>query len=94
MVKIGIIGGSGLENPKILQDPSERDVDTPYGKPSSALITGKIEGVEIEGEMRTHKIWVSELSDDDRVTRIYEMAPPVSTQRFVLPAHFGQIPAV
>ena len=54
----------------------------------------QIEGVEIEGEMRTHKIWVSELSDDDRVTRIYEMAPPVSTQRFVLPAHFGQIPAV
>jgi 5'-methylthioadenosine phosphorylase len=47
MVKIGIIGGSGLENPKILQDATEKDVDTPYGKPSSVLITGKIEGVEI-----------------------------------------------
>jgi hypothetical protein len=44
----------------------------------------QVEGVEIEGEMRTHKIWISELTDDDRVTRIYEMARPVSTS--VLPA--------
>ncbi|MBW2975481.1 S-methyl-5'-thioadenosine phosphorylase [Candidatus Woesearchaeota archaeon] len=47
MVKIGIIGGSGLENPDILKDPEEIDVDTPYGKPSSALIVGKIEGVDV-----------------------------------------------
>ena len=51
----------------------------------------QVEGVEIEGEMRTHKIWVSELTDDDRVTRIYEMAPPVSAQCCFLPAYFGQI---
>ena len=47
MVKIGIIGGSGLDDPKILKDAKEIEVDTPYGKPSSALTVGKIEGVDV-----------------------------------------------
>lgn len=47
MVKIGIIGGSGLEDPNILKDPNEVKVSTPYGDPSSALITGKINDVEV-----------------------------------------------
>jgi 5'-methylthioadenosine phosphorylase len=46
MVKIGIIGGSGLENPTIFQDSRTVEVDTGYGLPSSPLITGKISGVE------------------------------------------------
>ncbi len=46
-VKIGIIGGSGLDDPKILKDTKEKEVDTPYGKPSSVLTTGKIDGVEV-----------------------------------------------
>tara|TARA_Y100000310_G_C20696605_1_gene826165 strand:+ start:4586 stop:5335 length:750 start_codon:yes stop_codon:yes gene_type:complete len=47
MVKIGIIGGSGLDNPDILKDAKDLEVDTPYGKPSSPLKVGKIENVEI-----------------------------------------------
>ncbi len=47
MVKIGIIGGSGLEDPDILEEPKRIEVDTPYGKPSSDLILGKIKGVEV-----------------------------------------------
>ncbi len=39
----------------------------------------QVQGVEIEGEMRAHKIWIAELTDDDRATRIYEMGRPVST---------------
>lgn len=46
-LKIGVIGGSGLDNPKILEDYKEVEVDTPFGKPSSSLITGKIKGVEV-----------------------------------------------
>lgn len=46
MVKIGIIGGSGLENPAIFQDPQVVTVETPYGQPSSPLVIGKISGVE------------------------------------------------
>ena len=44
---IGIIGGSGLDDPKILKDAKEIEVDTPYGKPSSPLTLGKIEGVDV-----------------------------------------------
>ncbi len=46
-LKIGIIGGSGLENPELLQNYKEIDVDTPFGKPSSPLITGRIHGIEV-----------------------------------------------
>ena len=47
MIKVGIIGGSGLDNPDILKNPTEVDIDTPYGKPSSALTCGAIAGVEV-----------------------------------------------
>ncbi|MBI3035285.1 S-methyl-5'-thioadenosine phosphorylase [Candidatus Woesearchaeota archaeon] len=47
MTKIGIIGGSGLEDPKILKDAKEISVSTKFGKPSSALTTGKISNVDV-----------------------------------------------
>ncbi|XP_077981197.1 S-methyl-5'-thioadenosine phosphorylase-like [Glandiceps talaboti] len=45
-VKIGIIGGSGVDNPDILHERQEKFVETPYGKPSDALILGKIGDVD------------------------------------------------
>jgi len=42
IIKIGIIGGSGLEDPKILKDAKEISVSTKFGNPSSALTSGKI----------------------------------------------------
>ncbi len=47
MVKIGIIGGSGLDNPDILKESNEINVDTSYGKPSSSLKLGKIHDVDV-----------------------------------------------
>jgi 5'-methylthioadenosine phosphorylase len=47
MVKIGIVGGSGLDDPDIISDPEEITVDTPYGPPSSKLTTGKVGGVDV-----------------------------------------------
>ncbi len=47
MVKIGIIGGSGFDDPDILKEKEEVEVDTPYGKPSSVLTKGKIGGVDV-----------------------------------------------
>jgi 5'-methylthioadenosine phosphorylase len=47
MVKVGIIGGSGLDDPEILNHAEITEVDTPYGKPSSALSSGKINGVDV-----------------------------------------------
>ena len=47
MVKIGIIGGSGLENPEILSSPEIYNVTNKYGTPGSPLICGKINNTEI-----------------------------------------------
>jgi 5'-methylthioadenosine phosphorylase len=47
MIRIGIIGGSGLENPEILQSSEEKHVDTPFGSPSSSLLCGSVVGTEI-----------------------------------------------
>jgi 5'-methylthioadenosine phosphorylase len=47
MAVIGIIGGSGLDNPDILSGPRDENVSTLYGEPSSALKRGSIHGVEV-----------------------------------------------
>jgi 5'-methylthioadenosine phosphorylase len=46
-MKIGIIGGSGLETSKIFEDFKTKEVDTPFGKPSSPLTTGKIGNIDL-----------------------------------------------
>jgi 5'-methylthioadenosine phosphorylase len=47
MVKIGIIGGSGLDDPKIIENQEEIIIETPYGRPSSKITIGKISGVDV-----------------------------------------------
>jgi len=47
MVKVGIIGGSGLDDPEILDNAEIIHADTSYGKPSSALSVGQINGVDV-----------------------------------------------
>ena len=46
-MKLGIIGGSGLDDPKLLQNFQELQVETSYGKPSSSITSGKIQGIEV-----------------------------------------------
>jgi 5'-methylthioadenosine phosphorylase len=47
MVKIGIIGGSGLYKMDALKDVREITLDTPFGSPSDAFIIGSLEGTEV-----------------------------------------------
>ena len=47
MAVIGIIGGSGLDNPEFFSNPKDENVTTPWGEPSSALKRGTIDGVEV-----------------------------------------------
>ena len=47
MAIIGIIGGSGLDNPEILSNPQDVKVDTTFGPLSSPLKKGTIGGVEV-----------------------------------------------
>jgi 5'-methylthioadenosine phosphorylase len=47
MIKVGIIGGTGLEYPNYLKKVKKVIVDTPFGKTSSPLYTGSVNGVEV-----------------------------------------------
>lgn len=58
-IKVGIIGGSGLENLQIFNKPKEIEVNTPYGKPSDKLICGSIDSKEViilARHSKTHSI--------------------------------------
>jgi 5'-methylthioadenosine phosphorylase len=63
-VKIGIIGGSGLYQMPELKNVREKEVETPFGKPSDAFIIGELEGVEVAflaRHGRGHRILPTEL---------------------------------
>ena len=47
MIRVGIIGGSGLDDPDILKNAVEIEAETPYGKPSSPVQSGKIGDTEV-----------------------------------------------
>ena len=46
-MRIGIIGGSGLEKGDLLENVEEIEMDTPYGKPSSKIKKGVLNGTEV-----------------------------------------------
>ena len=47
LYKIGIIGGSGLDNPDLFEVSREREFSGPWGSPSSAIKEGKIAGLDV-----------------------------------------------
>ena len=44
---VGIIGGSGLYQMDALENAQEQTIDTPFGAPSDALVTGSVQGVPV-----------------------------------------------
>ena len=44
---IGVIGGSGLYEIDGLEDADWQEVETPWGDPSDAILTGTLEGVRM-----------------------------------------------
>ena len=76
MTKIAIIGGSGFENPQILKNSAEIKIETPFGKPSSTLKTGFIEGVEVvllSRHGRDHSITPSKVNNRANIWALREM---------------------
>jgi 5'-methylthioadenosine phosphorylase len=47
MIKIGIIGGSGMDDPNLLDSYEQIDVITPYGQPSSSITQGTINNIPV-----------------------------------------------
>jgi 5'-methylthioadenosine phosphorylase len=62
--KIGIIGGSGLYQMEGLADVEEISIDTPFGRPSDNILTGRLEGERVAflaRHGRGHKLMPTEL---------------------------------
>ena len=73
MVKIGIIGGSGLENPEILKDARVIEVETAYGLPSAPLKIGTIGGVEtvlIARHGQNHQLSPTQVNNRANITAL------------------------
>eukprot|EP00124_Ichthyophonus_hoferi_P002837 Ihof_evm8s213 gene=Ihof_evmTU8s213 len=99
MVKIGIIGGTGLDNPDLFDDRTEKAVDTPFGKPSDSLIIGKIKGVEcvlLARHDRNHTIHPSNVNfraniwalKQEGVDLIIATTACGSLREHIVPGHF------
>ena len=62
---VGVIGGSGLYDMEGLTSIEERSLDTPYGEPSCAFITGVLDGVKmvfLPRHGRGHRLLPSEIN--------------------------------
>ena len=46
-IKIGIIGGSGMDDPQLFDEIKIKDIHTPYGKPSDTLTIGTMGAGEV-----------------------------------------------
>ena len=76
MTKFAIIGGSGLEDPAMLQHPDEIELQTPYGHPSSTFKTGKIREIEVlilSRHGRNHSIPPSKVNNRANIWAIREL---------------------
>lgn len=63
-ISIGVMGGSGLYAMEGLTDVQERVVNTPFGAPSDAILTGKLNGVPVAflaRHGRTHSLIPTEI---------------------------------
>lgn len=45
--EFGVIGGTGLYDPKLLKNIQEVEVETPYGKPSDSITVGELGGKSV-----------------------------------------------
>jgi 5'-methylthioadenosine phosphorylase len=64
VAEIGVIGGSGLYAMDALTDIQEMQIETPFGKPSDALMVGQLDGVSVAflaRHGRNHHLLPSEL---------------------------------
>jgi len=75
-IKIGIIGGTGLDNPDILVDRKEVAVSNAYGSPSDCLLQGKIKDVDcvlLARHGRKHDIMPTNVNYRANIKALQEM---------------------
>lgn len=95
---VGVIGGSGLYAIEGLEDVEEITIDTPFGSPSDAFITGTLDGVKmvfLPRHGRGHRLLPSEVNYRANifgmkklgVTQIISVSAVGSMKEHIVPGH-------
>ena len=98
-LKIGIIGGSGMEDTQLIDSSKSKNITTSFGDPSSQLITGHIQNVPINFISRhgvDHSISPSNVNyranisclKDEGCTHIIALTACGSLREKIEPGHF------
>jgi len=88
--EIGIIGGTGLYDPKLLKNIEEVTVDTPYGAPSDAITIGELSGRHVAFLPRHAKKHMIRPTDVNSRANIFALKK-LGVQRILAPSAVGSL---
>lgn len=87
---VGIIGGTGLYDPKLLLDPKQIRIRTPYGAPSDIIEIGNIKGRKVAFLPRHGRKHTIRPSDVNSRANIYALKR-LGVQRIIAPSTVGSL---
>jgi len=88
--EIGIIGGTGLYDPKLLKGPEETTISTPYGVPSDSITVGKLRGRIVAFLPRHARKHTIRPTDINARANIYAMKK-LGVKRILAPSTVGSL---
>jgi len=88
--EIGIIGGTGFYDPKLLENVKEIKVRTPYGPPSDSITVGELKGREVAFIPRHSKKHTIRPSDVNSRANIYALKA-LGVTRILAPSTVGSL---
>jgi 5'-methylthioadenosine phosphorylase len=88
--EIGIIGGTGLYDPKILRNVEEVTLDTPYGAPSDSITVGELSGRRVAFLPRHGKKHTIRPTDVNSRANIFALKK-LGVQRILAPSAVGSL---
>jgi len=88
--EIGIIGGTGLYDPKLLKNVEEVTVDTPYGAPSDSITIGELSGKRVAFLPRHAKKHTIRPTDVNSRANIFALKK-LGVQRILAPSAVGSL---
>jgi len=88
--EIGIIGGTGLYDPKLLTNVEEVTLNTPYGAPSDAITVGELSGRRVAFLPRHGKKHTIRPTDINSRANIFALKK-LGVQRILAPSAVGSL---
>jgi len=89
-IEIGIIGGTGLYDPKLLTNTKEVRIRTPYGMPSDSITVGELRGRQVAFLARHSKKHTIRPTDVNSRANIFALKK-LGVERIVAPSTVGSL---